>query len=55
MGVHKPAFQKFGSIRRRMHFSEKGGKSREIPVRHDTAQTLLGYIKATGVATNFPQ
>ena len=32
-----------------LRFSEKGGKSREIPVRHDLEQILLGYIKASGI------
>src|SRR5258708_6804132 len=29
-----------------LHFDEKGGKSREIPVRHDLEQTLFDYIDA---------
>jgi site-specific recombinase XerD len=33
-----------------LRFSEKGGKSREIPVRHDVEQILRGYIEATGIA-----
>ena len=32
-----------------LRFSEKGGKSREIPVRHDLEQILLGYIEAAGI------
>lgn len=30
------------------HFSEKGGKSREIPVRHDLEKMILEYINAAG-------
>src|SRR5258708_18008460 len=29
-----------------LHFEEKGGKSREIPVRHDLEQMLVEYIDA---------
>jgi integrase/recombinase XerD len=32
-----------------LHFDEKGGKSREIPVRHDLEQMLFEYIDAAGV------
>jgi site-specific recombinase XerD len=32
-----------------LRFSEKGGKSREIPVRHDLEQFLLGYIEAAKI------
>jgi integrase/recombinase XerD len=32
-----------------LRFSEKGGKSREIPVRHDLEQLLLAYIQAAGI------
>jgi site-specific recombinase XerD len=32
-----------------LRFSEKGGKSREIPVRHDLEQFLLGYIEAARI------
>lgn len=32
-----------------LRFSEKGGKSREIPVRHDLEQLLLGYLQAADV------
>jgi integrase/recombinase XerD len=32
-----------------LHFEEKGGKSREIPVRHDLEQILFAYINASGV------
>jgi integrase/recombinase XerD len=31
-------------------FAEKGGKSREIPVRHDLQILLLNYINAAGIA-----
>jgi integrase/recombinase XerD len=30
-----------------LHFEEKGGKSREIPVRHDLQEILLDYLRAT--------
>lgn len=33
-----------------LRFSEKGGKSREIPVRHDLEQLLLAYVQAAGIA-----
>jgi integrase/recombinase XerD len=32
-----------------LRFSEKGGKSREIPVRHDLEQLLLGYVQAANI------
>ena len=32
-----------------LRFSCKGGKSREIPVRHDLEQLLLGYVLAAGI------
>ncbi|MGA8348910.1 MAG: site-specific integrase, partial [Isosphaeraceae bacterium] len=32
-----------------LRFSEKGGKSREIPVRHDLEQFLLEYIEAAKI------
>jgi hypothetical protein len=32
-----------------LHFDEKGGKSREIPVRHDLEQVLDEYIEAAGI------
>jgi integrase/recombinase XerD len=32
-----------------LHFDEKGGKSREIPVRHDLEQMIFEYIDAAGV------
>ena len=32
-----------------LHFDEKGGKSREIPVRHDLEQMLFEYIDAAGL------
>lgn len=33
-----------------LRFSEKGGKSREIPVRHDLEQFLLGYREAAEIS-----
>jgi site-specific recombinase XerD len=32
-----------------LHFAEKGGKSREIPVRHDLEQMIFEYIDAAGL------
>ncbi len=32
-----------------LRFNEKGGKSREIPVRHDLEQFLFDCLKAAGV------
>jgi site-specific recombinase XerD len=32
-----------------LHFEEKGGKSREIPVRHDLEQMLFDYIDSAGL------
>lgn len=32
-----------------LHFDEKGGKSREIPVRHDLEKILFEYIDAAGL------
>ena len=32
-----------------LRFSEKGGKSREIPVRHDLQKILLAYVQAAGI------
>jgi integrase/recombinase XerD len=32
-----------------LHFEEKGGKSREIPVRHDLEQMIFEYIDAAGI------
>jgi integrase/recombinase XerD len=32
-----------------LHFIDKGGKSREIPVRHDLQQLLKAYLQATGL------
>jgi integrase/recombinase XerD len=32
-----------------MHFEEKGGKSREIPVRHDLEQMIFEYVEAAGL------
>ncbi len=33
-----------------LRFSEKGGKSREIPVRSDLQKILLAYIRAAGIS-----
>jgi site-specific recombinase XerD len=32
-----------------LRFSEKGGKSREIPVRHDLERFLLAYARSSGI------
>ena len=32
-----------------LHFDEKGGKSREIPVRHDLEKMVFEYIAAAGI------
>lgn len=32
-----------------LHFDEKGGKSREIPVRHDLEKMIVEYIDAAGI------
>jgi len=32
-----------------LRFSEKGGKSREIPVRHDLTQFIIEYLTASGL------
>ena len=32
-----------------LHFEEKGGKSREIPVRQDLQEMLLEYLDAAGL------
>jgi integrase/recombinase XerD len=36
---------------RTLHFDEKGGKSREIPVRHDLEQIIFEYLDAAGLRT----
>ena len=32
-----------------LHFEEKGGKSREIPVRHDVTEMIFQYLDAAGL------
>jgi integrase/recombinase XerD len=32
-----------------LHFDEKGGTSREVPVRHDLEQMLFAYLDAAGL------
>jgi integrase/recombinase XerD len=32
-----------------LHFREKGGKSREIPVRHDLQEMIFAYLDAAGL------
>lgn len=41
---------KYDGTQYALRFAEKGGKSREIPVRHDLEQFLLAYIRAAGIA-----
>jgi integrase/recombinase XerD len=33
-----------------LHFDENGGKSREIPVRHDLEQMLSAYVDGSGLS-----
>jgi integrase/recombinase XerD len=33
-----------------LRFQEKGGKSREIPVRHDLEGVILTVVEAAGIA-----
>lgn len=40
-----------GGDQRMLHFDEKGGKSREIPVRHDLEQIIFDYLDAAGLRT----
>ena len=49
--VSKPIFKnrKHDGTQYSLRFSEKGGKSREIPLRHDLEQLLLAYIRAAGI------
>jgi integrase/recombinase XerD len=35
-----------------LHFDEKGGKSREIPVRHDLEGIMFDYVRAAGLEEN---
>jgi integrase/recombinase XerD len=35
-----------------LRFQEKGGKSREIPVRHDLEGDILAYVEAAGIAAD---
>ena len=37
-----------------LRFAEKGGKSREIPVRHDLQQFLSGYVATANTASAGP-
>jgi site-specific recombinase XerD len=37
-----------------LRFSEKGGKSREIPVRHDLQHFMTSYLAAAGIAAAAP-
>jgi site-specific recombinase XerD len=33
-----------------LRFQEKGGKSREIPLRHNLEQFILAYVEVAGIA-----
>jgi integrase/recombinase XerD len=50
--VAKPTMKNFvgAGSRYTLRFAEKGGKNREIPVRHDLEQLLLDYIRSANVA-----
>jgi integrase/recombinase XerD len=39
----------YAGVQWMLHFGEKGGKSREIPVRHDLQETIDAYIDAAGL------
>lgn len=39
----------FVGVQWMLHFSEKGGKSREIPVRHDLQEYIDAYISVAGL------
>jgi integrase/recombinase XerD len=41
---------KHDGVQYTLRFAEKGGKSREIPVRHDLEQFLREYIEAAGIS-----
>jgi integrase/recombinase XerD len=49
--VAKLALKNFDhdGTQRTLRLAENGGKSREIPVRHDLEQFLLGYLEAAGL------
>jgi len=51
VGRRQPAPRRFLRHRRQwmLRFEEKGGKSREIPVRHDLQQMIAAYIEAAGL------
>lgn len=38
-----------------LRFSEKGGKSREIPVRHDLERFIMEYLDAAGIREESPE
>lgn len=38
-----------------LRFTEKGGKSRDIPVRHDLQQFLTSYLAVDGIASAAPE
>jgi len=40
----------FDGIQFALRFQEKGGKSREIPVRHDLEGFIRAYLEAAGIA-----
>ena len=44
------SYHEVATRQRALRFREKGGKVREIPVRHDLDAWLRAYLDATGVA-----
>lgn len=46
--LHRGSFYHAGD-QQMLHFDEKGGKSREIPVRHDLEKMIVEYINAAGI------
>lgn len=54
--VAKLRLQDFGhdGTQYTFRFREKGGKEREIPVRHDLEQFILAYLHASGIADGEP-
>jgi site-specific recombinase XerD len=50
VGLKRGSFYSAGE-QRMLHFDEKGGKSREIPVRHDLDILIGLYLDAAGLQT----
>jgi integrase/recombinase XerD len=51
LNLHRPNYYTCSghSAEYSFHFEEKGGKSREIPVRHDLEQIIFEYMTAAGI------